>query len=284
METGFITGFEAGVTDVAVDANHVYWAQDAAYGPPGVTQIAAIGRANLDGTAVERSFIPVPWWNGIPPRGIAVDAAHIYWLNPPRTVPPAIARANLDGTAVDERFIDDDRNWPVEVAVDAEHIYWADDRLRLADEFKAAIGRADLDGTNADLDFIPVARAPVSVGGVAVDGLADTDLAGTASAPRTQRQSGKKIVVRVKVKAKERLTAKASGKIKVNPTYKLRPKKLRLAALQTKPLRLKPKQKAARKIATALKRGEKATAKLSVKLADLAGNRETERFTVRLKR
>jgi hypothetical protein len=88
----------------------------------------------------------------------------------------------------------------------------------------------------------------------------------------------------VKVKARERLTAKASGEIKMNPTYKLRPKKVQVGAGKTKTLKLKPKKKAARKIATALKRGEKATAKLSVKLTGLAGNSETEKLRVRLER
>ena len=40
---------------------------------------------------------------------------------------------------------------------------------------------------------------------------------------------------------------------------------------------------AARKIAAALKRGEKAKAKVTVKLTDPAGNRETEKLRVRLK-
>ena len=79
-------------------------------------------------------------------------------------------------------------------------------------------------------------------------------------------------------------SAKASGKIKVNPTYKLKPKKVKPATGETKTLKLKPKKAKAKKIAGALKRGEKAKARLSVKLTGLAGNREAERFTVRLKR
>ena len=106
---------------------------------------------------------------------------------------------------------------------------------------------------------------------------------GRASAARTQRQRGKRIVVRVKVKAKERLTATASGKIKINPTYELKPQKVKLATGETKTLKLKPK-KAAGRIAQALKRGEKATAKVTVRLTDAAGNTETEKLRVRLKR
>ena len=109
-------------------------------------------------------------------------------------------------------------------------------------------------------------------------------LAGKATAATTQGQSGTKIVVRVRLRAKEQLTAKASGEIKVNPTYKLRPKKVQVAAGKTKTLWLKPKKKAAGRIAQALKRGEKAKAKVTVKLTDGAGNRETEKLRVRLKR
>ena len=108
---------------------------------------------------------------------------------------------------------------------------------------------------------------------------------GKASVAKAQRQHGKKIVVKVKVKAKERLTAKASGKIKVKPTYKLKPKKVQVAGGKTKTLKLKPKKEGqAKRIAAALKQGEKATAKLTVKLTDHAGNSETEKLSVRLKR
>ena len=52
---------------VAVDAAHVYWAN---------LSTDAIGRANLDGTGVNQSFI-----TGANPVGVAVDAAHVYWAN-----------------------------------------------------------------------------------------------------------------------------------------------------------------------------------------------------------
>ena len=100
-----------------------------------------------------------------------------------------------------------------------------------------------------------------------------------------RRQSGNRIVVRVKLRAKEQLTAKATGEIKVNPTYKLKSKKAQVAAGETKTLKLRPKNKGqAKRIVGALKRGKKATAKLTVKLSDHAGNTESERLSVRLKR
>ena len=73
--------------------------------------------------------------------------------------------------------------------------------------------------------------------------------------------------------------------MEINPTYKLRPKTMKVAKGRAKILKLKPKNKAqAKKIAAALKRGEKATAKVKVKLTDRAGNTETEKLRVRLKR
>ena len=186
-----------------------------------------------------------------------------------------IGRANLDGTGVDQSFISG-AGAARDVAVDAGHVYWTD--------FDAqTIGRANLDGSGIDRSFISGAGA---VDDLVVDALTvDTVASGRVSAAQTQRQHGKKIVVKVKVKAKEQLTAKASGKVKVNPTYKLKPKKAQVAAGETKTLKLKPKKKGqAKRIAAALKRGKKATAKLTVKLTDLAGNSETEKLRVKLKR
>jgi Ca2+-binding RTX toxin-like protein len=53
----------AEVTDVAVDSRYVYWTQSR---PP------AIGRANLNGTGVDPTFIRLP--QGSSPSGLAVDA------------------------------------------------------------------------------------------------------------------------------------------------------------------------------------------------------------------
>ena len=170
------------------------------------------------------------------------------------------------------------------VAADSTHLYWTEAGVGGS----STIGRANLDGTGADASFIP---APVDSAagfgpprGVAVDDLTDTELEGRASAVRTQGQRGKGIVVKVKVKAKERLTATATGRIKVNPTYKLKSKTVELATGETKRLKLKPTKAKAKTIATALKRGEKAKARLTVKLTDAAGNIETEKLRVSLKR
>jgi plastocyanin len=108
---------------------------------------------------------------------------------------------------------------------------------------------------------------------------------GSATTKKTQKQKGKKILVKVTVKANEDLDAKGSGKVKVNPTYKLKTQTKSISEGKSKTLKLKPKKsKDAKKISKYLRRGKKATAKLKVKLTDEAGNTETEKLTVKLKR
>jgi virginiamycin B lyase len=311
VDTRFLTGVD-GVDGVAVDTRHIYW-----------THSGAIGRAKLDGTGVQESFILSDDPGGLrlgPAVDVAVDARYVYW-----TQGFTIARANLDGTDVDQNFITEP-DTPVGLALDASHIYWTD-------YYAGTIGRASLDGTNVEGDFIrgrarayvtdvvvdadhlywgqflseprvfaydgTIGRASldgtevdqrlVSVGdrvpeSLAADALTDRRPAGKASAARTQRQRGNRIVVRVKVKAKERLTARATGKIQVNPTYRLKPQRVTLATSETKKLKLKPKRAKAQRIARALKRGEKATVRLNVELTGVGGNRETEKLRVRLHR
>jgi hypothetical protein len=154
---------------VAVDANHLYWINAApctSTCPP-----TTIARANLDGTEVDLNFIS--GGRRIRPLSLAVDANHLYWGNgcsPCHLQHPssAIARANLDGTGVDLRFIrgvDD----PTGVAVDANHVYWSDLHILIAGTDPTGtgtIGRANLDGTGADQNFITGATIPE---GVAVD-------------------------------------------------------------------------------------------------------------------
>ena len=129
----------------------VYWAN---FGPAGTTG-TTIGRANLDGTGVNQSFVG----GATDPCGVAVDAAHLYWANrtPSATRGTAIGRANLDGTGVNHSFIP--ANGPCGVAVDGAHIYWANIDQR-------TIGRANVDGTGVNQSFISGGSAPC---GVAVD-------------------------------------------------------------------------------------------------------------------
>ena len=158
--------------------------------------IGSIGRANLDGTGADRTFIDLGT-----PCGIAVSRTHIYWGREARRR-DAIGRANLDGSGVDKNFITGQpigtcvsdvgggrlywtsldggisranldgteierefipgggsARWPYAIAVDAEHIYWTRFHVNL-------LARANLDGTGVDGRFITDAVSPT---GVAVD-------------------------------------------------------------------------------------------------------------------
>ena len=114
----------------------------------------------------------------------------------------------------------------------------------------------------------------------------DTFVNGFASADGVQKQKGKKVVVKAKVTAGENLDARAKGKIKLGGrSYKLKPKTKSISAGKNKNLKLKPKKrKDAKKIAKALKQGKKAQAKLTVEPSDEAGNKTTEKLSVKLKR
>ena len=113
----------------------------------------------------------------------------------------------------------------------------------------------------------------------------DTTIDGAVSAQKTQKQKGKKIVVKARVSASEDLSATGSGKIKIaKKSYKLKKQTKRVSPGSSKNLKLAPKKKHGKKIANALKQGKKATAKLTVKLTDEAGNRKSEKLKVKLKR
>jgi sugar lactone lactonase YvrE len=112
----------------------------------------------------------------------------------------------------------------------------------------------------------------------------DTELQGSASAKASQIKRGGDIRVRVRVAAQEQLTAEAGGRIKLNPTFKLKPKSMQVAGASGKTMQLVPKKKHAKKIAKALKKGKKAKAKLTVRLTDEVGNAKTEKLSIELSR
>jgi len=287
VDLDFISGIDAGY--VAVDAQYIYWTGNfcdgVCTGGSADPWVPAIGRANLDGTGVDRSFI-VTGTNVT--TDLAVDAGHIYWtgqVSAPACCGAALGRASLDGTSVDPMLISGScclkpPFW-AGVAVDGAHIYWTE-YLSDPQAPTRSIRRANIDGSGTTPFILPDGDKGFHPGALALDAVTVAKAEGQARAARTQRQTGPAIVVTVKVEAREELTAKAKGKIKINPTYKLEPQTVGVARGETKKLRLKPKKAKARKIGRALKRGENATAQLKVKLTDQAGNRETERLPVRL--
>ncbi|HWV85466.1 MAG TPA: choice-of-anchor D domain-containing protein [Capillimicrobium sp.] len=109
-----------------------------------------IGRANLDGSGANASFIAPSRTLG---GGVAVDADHVYWAS----WSGYIGRADRDGTDVDESFIET-RSSVSFVAVDDEYVYWTTDN-----DWDGAIGRARIDGTEVDDTFITGAEEPEGI-------------------------------------------------------------------------------------------------------------------------
>ncbi len=146
MKKNFIATAEP--TGVAVVGGHIYWGRAANSGAAAAT----IGRANLDGTAVNQRFIT----GASNPGGCCgFDSKHIYWANDgPNLLTGAggsIGRANLDGTGVNQHFIKTPH--VTTVAVASGHLYWTEGLGAAASSW---IGRSNLDGTHINSKFIHV--------------------------------------------------------------------------------------------------------------------------------
>ena len=147
LDQNFIDLGTTRVTDVAVDAAHVYWTwTDCPRGECG----GAVGRANVDGSNVEPNFIVTADY----PAGLAVDAGRIYWANrvvdamgnfsPSLAGQSSIGRAGLDGSDVAQNFITGASS-ATDVAVDEARIYWSN--LFLSADDEGSIGAALIDGS-----------------------------------------------------------------------------------------------------------------------------------------
>jgi sugar lactone lactonase YvrE len=142
---------------IAVSGDYIYWADPSQ---------STIGRARLDGTQREEFFIETGSGS---PKSVAVDASHIYWTNDaegetPETFPApkegTIGRAKLNGEGGATEVTPDlitGASAPQGIAVDSAHVYWSNaNAVRTINPGAGsrAIGRAKLDGTEADQEFI----------------------------------------------------------------------------------------------------------------------------------
>jgi hypothetical protein len=128
-----IVKVSSAISGLSLDAHHIYWSQ---------VDNHSIGRAKLNGTGVDESFIATGGTKSHP-QGVAVNASHVYWSDYAGT----IGRANIDGNGVDGSFITSTTGSPMTggIALDAAHVYWTS---------TTAISRAGIDGQNVEPTFI----------------------------------------------------------------------------------------------------------------------------------
>jgi Ca2+-binding RTX toxin-like protein len=152
---------------------YVYWA---AYSPDG-QETPAVGRANLDGSNPNQTFITGADWGITGPYGLAVDLApdiegnkYVYWtvlFEPGSAVNGAIGRAPVDGTGTPQNFIPDAGFGPPDVAVGGGFIYWSIEP-RTDVQRPGTIGRAILPHLEGySQDFVQPLQSPF---GIAIDG------------------------------------------------------------------------------------------------------------------
>ena len=142
------SSFEFRPHDIAIRAGYIYWANRSAF----------IGRAKIDGTHVQPTFIRINN-KRFSPGHLAVNARHLYWTGVAFEEPNVIGRANLNGTSVKNSFISS-KTSPSHIAVGGRHIYWTTPTN--------AIVRANLDGSGVRPKFITSDRG--QPGGIAVAG------------------------------------------------------------------------------------------------------------------
>ena len=179
---------------VAVDSHHVYWANLGVSSGDG-----AIGRASIDGTAVERNFV-----TGVgTPVAVAVNDANIYWANgETATHAGSIGRANLDGTGVNQNFISDPTvTLASAVAVDSSN------------DFSFGQVKKDKRTGTATLT-VKIAEGPGKLR-LAKSKKVKADDEGIAGPSATKN----KLAIKPKGKARKRLNKKGKATVKARVTY-----------------------------------------------------------------
>ena len=148
VNADFIPGAAAAGTGLAVGDGYIFWTD---------FQNSTLGRANVDGSGAGTIVTGL-----MSPRGVAVDAGHVYWTNyGVENGQLPIGRANLDGTEAVNDFIlapSPGTGQIGQMVADSSHLYWG---------HGPNIARATSDGTNINTGF---AVASGGNAGLAVDG------------------------------------------------------------------------------------------------------------------
>ena len=132
---------------------YIYWSTDS---------FGTIGRANLDGTGVDESWIK----DAGAPRGLALgpNGEYIYWAEqgvPGYYESGSIGRAKLDGTGATNAFISPEyadghapQDW---VAANSAHLYWSEGWYNNSSPPQQGwdIANANLDGTQENDYWLP---------------------------------------------------------------------------------------------------------------------------------
>jgi virginiamycin B lyase len=179
-----LSGFAVSMCVVLAFANRgvadsIYWANDGSL---------SIGRANLDGTGVNQTFVKNAgyvnnvavgasgiWWakdgsveranlNGscpthnfisrsyakgyMQPSGLTLAGQYVYWSE---TNGNQIGRANQDGSGINYTFIADDGE-PAGVTAYGQHLYWGNQN---GGSGGGSLGRANLNGSGVNEAFVP---------------------------------------------------------------------------------------------------------------------------------
>ena len=146
IETVYFDTNNLNVHGLAMDSNYLYWSSDG--GSTNLTRTGAIGRANLDGSAPNPTFIQGTSLNttraDVEGNSLFVTEHYIYWTN---YWNGTIGRADINGQNIDRSFIVDDAGYPWTVWVTDTYIYWTG-------AYDVTIGRANLDGTGKNASFI----------------------------------------------------------------------------------------------------------------------------------
>lgn len=145
VDSDFLWWSVGNPTAVAIDGTGIYWANNTDN---------SVRRANIDGSGETLSaWIPT----GITSAwGVAIDSTYAYYTNIAGT---SIGRKNRNTGVLDQAFITNTGLQPDSVTVSGSYIYWS--------HSGNAIGRANIDGTGADPDFI---SGLSGVRGIAVNG------------------------------------------------------------------------------------------------------------------
>jgi len=136
------------VVGLGLTSTHLHYMQQAG---------TVIGRTDLDGGDDRPSFIDT----GVSdPYQLVTDGRFLYWANNNGSGGKSIARSNIDGSNPDILIQLDGLSTPVGVAIFGSKIYFSD-------AGRGWIGRANLDGTDPDPEFITGADRP---NGIAANG------------------------------------------------------------------------------------------------------------------